>query len=76
MSSVEIGVEGMTCQHCVSAVTTQIKGISGVTEVTISLDPEGVSRVSVEGDAEVSPEQLKAAVEEAGYHMVDGPSVP
>ena len=76
MSSVEIGVEGMTCQHCVSAVTTGIKSISGVTEVTISLDPEGISRVSVEADADLSPEQLKAAVEEAGYHMVDGSSVP
>jgi len=76
MSTVIVDVEGMTCQHCVKAVTAEVEGIPGVTEVSIALESEGTSHVSVTADAEVSPEALQTAIEEAGYTMVGAQSSP
>lgn len=70
MSTVIVDVEGMTCQHCVKAVTAELGGLEGVTEVSIALEPEGTSQVTVEADSEVPPGSLQAAIEEAGYTMV------
>lgn len=70
MAQVIVDVAGMTCQHCVTAVTTEVGGIPGVREVTIALEPHGTSRVSVEAESELSAEALQAAIEEAGYEMV------
>ena len=74
MPTVIVDVEGMTCQHCVKSVTSEVEGIPGVTEVSIALEPEGTSHVTVTADAEVSPEALQAAIEEAGYTMVGAQS--
>ena len=74
MSTVIVDVEGMTCQHCVKSVTSEVEGIPGVTGVSIALEPEGTSHVTVMADAEVSPEALQAAIEEAGYTMVGAQS--
>lgn len=70
MSTVIVDVEGMTCQHCAKAITSEVEGIPGVTEVSIALEPEGTSHVTVTADNEISPEALQAAIEEAGYTMV------
>ena len=70
MCTVIVDVEGMTCQHCVTAVTSEVEEIPGVTEVSIAVEPEGTSRVTVTSDSYVSEEALKAAIEEAGYTMV------
>ena len=70
MSTVIVDVEGMTCQHCVKAVTAEVEGIAGVTEVSIALEAEGTSQVTVVADEVVPEESLKAAIDEAGYTMV------
>jgi copper chaperone len=70
MSTVIVDVEGMTCQHCVKAVTAEVEGIAGVTEVSIALEAEGTSQVTVVADEVVPEELLKAAIDEAGYTMV------
>ncbi|MDA8197091.1 MAG: cation transporter [Actinomycetota bacterium] len=59
-------VEGMTCGHCVSAVTEEVEKVHGVSEVLVSLE-EKTLRVSGEG---YSDEDVVAAVEEAGYEVV------
>lgn len=69
MSAQVVSVSGMTCQHCVTAVTTELSGIPGVTDVSIELKPEGVSLVTVLADAEVSADALGDAIGEAGYTM-------
>ena len=53
MSTVIVDVEGMTCQHCVKAVTAEVGGIPGVTEVSIALEAEGTSKVTVVADEAV-----------------------
>lgn len=59
---IELKVEGMTCGHCVSAVTRAVKEVDPSAEVRVDL---GSGRVSVDGRA---PEAaLRKALGEAGY---------
>jgi copper chaperone CopZ len=59
-----IKVDGMSCKHCVMHVTEALKGVPGVKDVVVSLE-EGTATVDV--DAGVSDDVLKAAVTEVGY---------
>ncbi|GGL91118.1 heavy-metal-associated domain-containing protein [Nakamurella endophytica] len=63
-------VEGMTCSHCVAAVTEELAaGVPGVSAVDVDL-PSG--RVTVTGDRPVSEDAVRVAVDEAGYQLVPG----
>jgi copper chaperone len=71
MTNATYQVRGMTCGHCVSAVTSELKAIDGVSEVAVELDPAGASTVSVTSAQPLAPEQVRAALDEAGdYHLV------
>ena len=59
-------VTGMTCDHCVSAVTQELSDIAGVTKVSIEL---ASGQVTVESDAAVDQAAVAAAVDEAGYAL-------
>lgn len=63
-------VEGMTCDHCVNAVRTEVAGVAGITEVEVDLDTK---LVQVSGD-DIDDALVFAAVEEAGYEAVQGPT--
>ena len=65
------GVTGMTCGHCVSAVTEELKALQGVQDVTIELNSGGTSKVNVVSDAPLSEGDVRAAVDEAGYELAD-----
>ncbi|OZB88182.1 MAG: hypothetical protein B7X41_09490 [Microbacterium sp. 14-71-5] len=69
MGTTAYAVEGMTCGHCVAAVSREVTRIEGVTGVQIQLVPEGVSRVEVESSARVDPTRVAAAVAEVGYDL-------
>ena len=60
-------VEGMTCSHCVQAVTNEVAKLSGVTSVDVRLDG---GLVTVESDGPLDPADLAAAVDEAGYAVL------
>jgi copper chaperone CopZ len=60
-------VQGMTCGHCVAAVTEEVSAIPGVTDVAVDL---GTGLVTVQADADPSAEAVAAAVDEAGYTLV------
>jgi copper chaperone len=60
-------VTGMTCSHCVRAVTEEVGEVAGVSEVSVDLDTGQVT-VSVAGD--VDDAAVREAVEEAGYEVV------
>lgn len=73
MGTTTYEVTGMTCGHCVGAVTGELQNIDGVSDVTVDLNPSGASRVAVTSDAPLSEEQVAAALDEAGdYHLVTG----
>jgi copper chaperone len=60
--SLVLEVRGMTCAHCVSAITSAVSPLAGVTGVDVDLDA-GEVRVSGEPDAQA----VTAAIEDAGY---------
>ena len=67
MSVRTIAVAGMTCEHCVRAVTAEVSKIAGVERVDVDLARGAVSVVSADP---VDLDALAAAVEEAGYEVV------
>lgn len=67
MSEQHYTVKGMTCDHCVAAVTEEVGKVTGVTEVAIDLDS---GSLTVRGPAQVDTEAVAAAVDEAGYELV------
>ena len=64
MATTSYSVIGMTCDHCVSAVRSEIAGIEGVTKVDVDLTS---GQVSVESAAPIDDDAVTAAVHEAGY---------
>ncbi|GII25299.1 heavy-metal-associated domain-containing protein [Planosporangium mesophilum] len=60
-------VSGMTCGHCVNAVTSEISELAGVTDVQVDL---GSGAVTVTSDAPLDDAAVVAAVDEAGYEVV------
>ena len=46
MTSAAYQVTGMTCEHCVHAVTGELKDLGGVSDVTVDLVPGGRSVVT------------------------------
>jgi copper chaperone CopZ len=61
-------VSGMTCDHCVRAVTTELVLLPGARSVDVDL-AEGA--VTVTSDGPLDLEQVREAVDEAGYSLVD-----
>jgi copper chaperone len=59
-------VTGMTCGHCVAAVTEEVSQIPGVSTVDVDLASGGLT---VTSEAPVSEDAVRAAVEEAGYEV-------
>ena len=63
-------VDGMTCGHCVSAVTGELTALDGVEDVTVDLHAGGTSRVSVTSAAPLAEAQVVAALDEAGDYRL------
>ncbi|MHB1434264.1 MAG: heavy-metal-associated domain-containing protein [Streptosporangiaceae bacterium] len=63
-------VTGMTCEHCAHAVTGELRGLDGVSDVRVNLNPDGESAVTVSSVAPLAAEAVAAALDEAGdYHL-------
>ncbi|EAP98714.1 putative metal-binding protein [Janibacter sp. HTCC2649] len=70
MNTQTFAVTGMTCGHCVSAVTSELKDLPGVTDVDVDLVAGGSSTVTVDATTPLTDEQVAAALDEAGdYHL-------
>ena len=63
-------VTGMTCDHCVHAVTEEIGALDGVSDVTVDLDAGGTSSVRVTSDQPLSDIDIAAALDEAGEYQL------
>jgi copper chaperone CopZ len=72
MTSATYQVTWMTCEHCVHAVTGELKNIDGVSDVTVDLVPGGVSAVTVASDAPLTTRAVAAALDEAGDYQLAG----
>ena len=69
MSTTTFAVSGMTCAHCVAAVTEEVSALSGVSAVDVDLNAGGASQVTVTSNAPLSLDAIREAVDEAGYTL-------
>lgn len=63
-------VTGMTCGHCTGAVTGELKGLDGVSDVSVDLVAGGTSTVTVTSEAPLTDEAVAAALDEAGDYRL------
>jgi len=59
-------VTGMTCGHCVGAVTQELSGLDGVTSVDVDLK---TGEVTVDSQTPLEIDKVREATEEAGYTL-------
>jgi copper chaperone len=67
MSTTTYRVQGMTCGHCVQAVSKEIGALPGVERVDVVLDSGTVTVTSAQVLDEAA---VRGAVDEAGYELV------
>ena len=70
MTSQTYQVTGMSCEHCVRAVTGELSGLDGVREVTVELVPGGWSAVTVTSEEPLPRNAVAAALDEAGDYRL------
>lgn len=63
----KILIEGMSCEHCVKAVTEALGKLDGVGNVKVSLEEKNAT---VDTDGDISDEAIKIAIKDAGYEVV------
>jgi len=69
MDKVTLNVSGMSCEHCVKAVTNALSALPGVKDITVSLK---TGTASFSYDPAKSPlDTVKAAITEEGYEVSD-----
>jgi len=68
MEQAIIKVEGMSCQHCVNAITNALGSLPGVSNVKVNL--EAKTATAKYDPSQTSLEKLKSEIEEQGYDVV------
>ena len=66
MTTTSYVVTGMTCDHCVHAVTEEVSALDGVDAVAVDLTS---GRLTVTSTSELPYAAVAAAVDEAGYAL-------
>jgi copper chaperone len=60
-------VDGMSCEHCVKAITKAVSALPGVSDVAVDLDAK---TVTVEYDPALPPDKIKTEIEDQGYDIM------
>lgn len=60
-------VSGMTCGHCVAAVTDELSKLPGVGKVDVDL---ATGKIVVESADALDPALVASAIDEAGFEVV------
>ncbi len=61
---IKIKVDGMSCSHCASKVTSLLKSIDGVKKVNVDLAKKQVTIVS---NKRIEEKTIKEMIEDLGY---------
>lgn len=72
MTTTSYKVTGMNCEHCASAVTSELRRLAGVSAVTVDLVPDGLSLVTVTSAQPLAGDAVSAALDEAGDYRIGG----
>ena len=73
MNTTTYRINGMTCGHCSSAVTEELKNLAGVADVTVNVD---AGEATVTSEAPLDQAAVAAAIDEAGYTLVGDRDLP
>jgi copper chaperone CopZ len=66
-SELTYSVPGMSCEHCKTAITTEVSAVDGVQTVEVDLDTK---QVAVRGN-DLDDQAVRAAIDEAGYDVAN-----
>jgi copper ion binding protein len=66
-SELTYSVPGMSCEHCKTAITTEVSALDGVQTVEVDLDTK---QVAVRGN-DLDDQAVRAAIDEAGYDVAN-----
>jgi copper chaperone CopZ len=66
--NIVLRVEGMSCGHCVSAITAAVQPLPGVASVAVDL-AAGTVTVVGSADGVLDPDAVSAAIEDSGYDV-------
>lgn len=67
MRTYELNVKGMMCENCVKHVEKALLSMDGLTSVDVDLDN---AKATVKSSVEISMDEFKKVIEEAGYELV------
>jgi len=62
-----IRIEGMSCQHCVAAVTKALHDIEGIDNVSVDLEAK---EATFEETMPVDPDIIRERIEDEGYEVL------
>ena len=68
---VSYAVSGLSCSSCVDAITKKLAALQGVEGVRIELVSGGLSTVAVSSVRPIDDEQIREAIDDAGFDVVD-----
>ena len=68
MEQTTLTVKGMSCEHCVKAVTDSVNQLNGVDSVSVDLDA-GTVQVA-HNPSQASLAQIEETIEDQGYDVV------
>lgn len=66
MTTATYTIKGMTCNHCVNSVSTELSQLPGVSDVRVDLT---AGTATVTSDKPLDPQAVRNAVDEAGYEV-------
>ena len=69
MTTISMNISGMSCNHCVGAVTKALQSVDGVVVEQVTI---GSATVSYD-ESRTSPAQIAEAVEDEGYAVSTTP---
>ncbi len=61
-----IKIKGMSCQHCVKAVTKALNSIEGIKNVRVDLQR---GEAAYDEDKPIDPKQIRESISKAGYEV-------
>jgi copper chaperone len=67
MTTAVYDVDGMTCSHCLSAVSAEIAKLADVRDIAVDLE---MGKVTVTADLPLHEDDVRAAIDKAGYTLM------
>ena len=68
METIQLNIQGMTCNGCVNSVKNVLQKMIGVVSVDVSLEQNRATVIY--NPEQANPSQLKAAIENAGFSVI------